>query len=49
MVGVWHFRALRQEALPSALAASREASATSFRAHARTKTVLAFPGAFGAL
>jgi len=41
--------ALRQQALATALATSREGSAPAFRAHARAKTVLVFPGAFRAL
>ena len=43
------FCALRQETFATALATSREGSPPAFRAHPRTKAVLLFPGALGAL
>jgi hypothetical protein len=46
---VMHLSAFRQQALASTLAAARERRASAFGAHARTKTVLIFPGALGAL
>jgi hypothetical protein len=44
-----NFHALGQETFATALAPTRESGATAFGAHARTKSVLAFPGALGAL
>ena len=44
-----HFHAFRQQAFAAALTTTRESGAPAFGAHARTKSVLAFPGAFGAL
>jgi hypothetical protein len=41
--------ALRQQPLATALAAAGESRAATFRAHARTKAVLAFPRPFRAL
>jgi hypothetical protein len=38
--------ALRQEPFTAALATARKRGATTFGAHPRTETVLAFPGAF---
>jgi hypothetical protein len=43
------FHALREEALTTPLATSRESGAAAFRAHARAKAVLLFPGALRAL
>jgi hypothetical protein len=45
MARVMNVRAFRQQPLASALAAPREGGASRFRAHARAKTVLVFPGA----
>ena len=47
--GVMDLRAFRQEAFTTALPATRESGTAAFGAHARAKTVLAFPGAFRAL
>jgi hypothetical protein len=44
-----NFHAFRQETFPSALAPAGEGGAAAFRAHARAKTVLIFPGALRAL
>lgn len=44
-----HFRAFRQQTLATALTPTSERGASTFRAHARTKTVLTFPGALRAL
>jgi GNAT superfamily N-acetyltransferase len=44
-----NLRALRQQALATALTPTRENSAPAFGLHARAKTVLAFSGAFGRL
>jgi hypothetical protein len=41
-----NFGALWQQAFAAALASARERCAPGFSAHARTKTVLAFPRAF---
>lgn len=49
MTGVVNFRAFRQEAFTSTLASTCESGTAGFGAHARTKTVLAFPGALRAL
>jgi hypothetical protein len=49
VAGVLNFRALRQQPFTAALATTSERSATTFGAHPRTETVLAFPGAFRAL
>ncbi len=44
-----NFRALGQQTFATALTPARESGATAFGAHARTKSVLTFPGALGAL
>jgi hypothetical protein len=44
-----HVRALGQETLAAALATPGESGAASFGAHARTKTMLLFPGSLGSL
>jgi hypothetical protein len=42
-------RAFRQKTFPTALTPPRERGASGFRAHARAKSVLVFPGALRAL
>ncbi len=49
MPRVLDFCALRQQTLTPTLATTSESRAAAFGAHARTKTVLAFPGAFRGL
>ncbi len=49
VAGVMHFRALRQQPLATALTTTGESGAAAFGAHARTKSVLVFPGALRAL
>jgi len=44
-----NFHALRQKTLATALTPPRESGASAFRAHARAKAVLLFPGALRAL
>ncbi len=44
-----HLGALWQEAFTTTLTTTRESGAPAFGAHARTETVLAFPGALRAL
>jgi hypothetical protein len=44
-----NFHALRQETLAAALTPPCERGAPAFRAHARAKAVLLFPGALRAL
>jgi hypothetical protein len=46
---VMNFHTLRQEPFPTALTTTCEDGAAAFGAHARTKSVLTFPGALGAL
>jgi hypothetical protein len=43
------FHALRQQTLAAALTPARESGTPAFRAHARAKAVLLFPGALRAL
>jgi hypothetical protein len=49
MAGEMDFSALRQQTLATALTPAGERGATAFRAHARAKAVLLFPGALRAL
>jgi hypothetical protein len=49
MARVMNFHALRQQPFPATLPTPRKRRAPGFRAHARTKTVLIFPGALRAL
>jgi len=44
-----NFHALGQKTFPPTLAPARECGSPAFRAHARAKTVLVFPGALRAL
>ena len=44
-----NFHAFRQEPFPSTLTPPRECRPAAFRAHARAKSVLIFPGALRAL
>jgi hypothetical protein len=49
MAGERDFHALRQQTLTAALATPGKRGASAFRAHARAKAVLLFPGALRAL
>jgi len=49
VAGVMDLCAFRQEAFTAALATTRESGTAAFCAHARTETVLVFPGALRAL
>ena len=49
MAGEMHFRPLGQKAFAAALSTPGESGAAPFGAHARTETVLLFPGSLGSL
>jgi hypothetical protein len=44
-----HFHTLRQKPFTSALTTTGKRGASTFGAHARTKTMLLFPGSLGSL
>jgi len=47
--GEMHFRALGQETFAATLTTPGEGGATPFGAHARSETMLLFPGSLGSL
>ena len=47
--GEMHFHALRQETFPAPLTTPGKSGAPTFGAHARTETMLLFPGSLGSL